>query len=135
MRSVAALNVRSQAMAQTLTVASPRLEHLALETIEQMSVAADETRVQEATCRRPRAARVSSAFGEGPYARLEADGLFPEWVAHRFGDPRQSELAVVQKQELGIAARRQLASAVCAERHQDDRAAQPRGQPPPEARE
>ena len=128
MRSVAALRVRPQAMAQTLAVASPRLEYLAVEGIEQMSIAADETRVQDAARRRPRAARVSGAFGQGPYARLDADGLFPEWVAHRFGDPRQSELPGVQKQQLGIAARGQLTSAVCAERHQGERAAQPRGQ-------
>src|SRR5438105_15901602 len=98
MRGVAPLDVRSQAMAQTLTVASPRLEHLALETIEQMSLAADETRVQEATRRRPRAARVSGAFGEGPHAPLEAGGLFPAWVAHRFRHPRQHHLALVQTQ-------------------------------------
>src|ERR687885_106288 len=115
MRGVAALCVPAQAMPQTLTVASPGLNHLAIGGIEQVSVADDETRVQEASRRRPRAAGVSGAFGQRPHAWLEADGLFPEWIAHRFGDPRHSELASVQNEQLGIAARGQLTSAVCAQ--------------------
>src|ERR687884_1002193 len=109
-------------MAQTLTVAAPGLDHLAIELVEQVSIPGDKTGVEETTRGGPRAADVGGAFGKGPHAWLDADTLFPQGVAHGFGYPRQRELACMDKDQLRVAPWRQLPTTVCAERDDGDRA-------------
>ena len=82
MCGVAVLGVRTNPMAEVLTVSSPRL-HLARELIEQRRVASDEADVEHASRRGPRAARLDVYFGEDPPTLtviVELPGLDPAGI-------------------------------------------------------
>ena len=105
MCGVAVLGVRTNPMAEVLTVSSPRL-HLARELIEQRRVASDEADVEHASRGGPRAARLDVCFGEGADERFNADGLLPERVADDLGDGLCGKIAGVKEQQLGLCMRR-----------------------------
>src|SRR5262249_4405250 len=118
-RRVTMFDLGANTVEQVLAVFAPLL-HLSRELIKEARVAGDESNIEQACSGGPRAACFSVGFNERTDERFDADGLFPERVAHSLGDGLSRKVARVEEQQLSLGVRRQLATTIgteCGDRY------------------
>src|SRR4030088_2419568 len=109
---MAALSVSTQAVAQPLAVAPPRLDDLTHKIFVRRRRAGDEAGIEKAGRRQPGTARISGAFGQGADCWFDAQVVFPEWVTDDLADPGRGQLALVQKEQVDFRVGRKLAATI-----------------------
>jgi hypothetical protein len=102
-------------MSQTASVAAHRLE-ARLQPAKQLGIAPDPARVEQTRSGRPRAACLVEALVDPPHEGFDPNGLLPERIADLLRDLRRRELAGVQAEQLDFGLRRQVLTAVGAQR-------------------